>query len=136
MIMKMKAWKRAGLAALCLGAFPFCASAAPAEWAVDGDINAIALSPAGDVVYIGGFFNQIEPFTGAAVPLDPAGHPQASFSKIASDGLVNVVIPDGTGGWFVGGNFFSVGGGLEHHSLAHLLADGSVDSGWDTGTDS
>lgn len=42
------------------------------------------------------------------------------------NGLVNVAIPDGAGGWYVGGNFTRVGN-LNYPYLVHLFSDSTVD---------
>jgi hypothetical protein len=39
------------------------------------------------------------------------------------------VVPDGSGGWFIGGSFNRVGG-VERFGLAHILSDNTVSS-WD-----
>ncbi|MEI6842882.1 MAG: hypothetical protein WCK48_00005, partial [bacterium] len=38
-------------------------------------------------------------------------------------------LPDGNGGWYIGGNFNSVGG-YNIPSLAHILSNGTVDTSW------
>src|SRR5207245_1839165 len=43
---------------------------------------------------------------------------------------VRAIVSDGSGGWFVGGDFKYVGG-HPHPHLAHLRSDGSVDPTWD-----
>src|SRR6185503_15272958 len=40
----------------------------------------------------------------------------------AVEGTVNAALSDGTGGWYLGGEFESVGG-VARHNLAHLRAD-------------
>ena len=61
--------------------------------------------------------------TTSAAPIHP-------FPRV--DGTVKAVISDGSGGWYIGGTFISVGG-LGRSNLAHILAGGSV-SAWNPGT--
>ncbi len=51
------------------------------------------------------------------------GNPTASFPRVA--GVVDAVVPDGSGGWYIGGSFAAVGG-LRRSNLAHILSDGRV----------
>lgn len=48
------------------------------------------------------------------------------LARIAVDDLITAAVPDGRGGWYVGG-FFTRIGGKPRTRLAHLLPDGSVD---------
>jgi len=91
----------------------------PDLWCTDGAVSAGALS--GNLLYIGGNFAFVGPATGAGVPLDAAtGAVPSSFPKVF--GAVNAVVPDGSGGWFIGGAFSKVDG-VPRSGLAHLLAD-------------
>jgi Domain of unknown function (DUF5122) beta-propeller len=83
-----------------------------------------AIAPAGNRIYIGGGFTYVGPNTGSAVPVDGTGEPLAKYPKV--NGSVYSVIPDGSGGFYLGG-FFSTVGGVQRNNLAHVLADGSVD---------
>ncbi|MEO6463804.1 MAG: PQQ-binding-like beta-propeller repeat protein [Candidatus Eisenbacteria bacterium] len=90
----------------------------------------MTLARVGDTLYIGGFFSAVGPSTGGGVPLDLAsGVPQRPFARVA--GRVTAVVPDGSGGWFIGGHFTAVEG-VPRLNLAHILADGSV-AAWDPG---
>ena len=64
----------------------------------------------------GGVFNGS---TGAA---DDASQPLV-------DGAVKAVIPDGSGGWYIGGRFDHVGG-VASSGIAHILPDDGVDPAW------
>ncbi len=96
-------------------------------YVTDGDVNAEVLS--GSTLYIGGTFTQVGPATGGGVPIDAAGHPVASFARVA--GNVYAVAPDGQGGRYIGGDFIAVGQ-IPRKNLAHILADQTV-SPWDPG---
>lgn len=89
----------------------------------DGSVNAIAYSDT--VVYIGGNFNRVGQSTGAGVALNgTSGQPlHASWPHVV--GYVSAVIPDGVGGWYIGGNFIKVGG-LARNNLAHIRSDNTV----------
>jgi trimeric autotransporter adhesin len=98
----------------------------PSAWVTDGTVYAIA--PAGPITYIGGNFNYVGPNTGAFVSLDPAtGYATSPYARV--NGPVFAVIPDGSGGWYIGGNFTGVLG-VARNNLAHILADGSLDLNW------
>ena len=45
------------------------------------------------------------------------------------NGTVRAVVPDGAGGWYIGGEFTEVQGQSRPY-LAHLLADGRLDPTW------
>jgi trimeric autotransporter adhesin len=92
----------------------------------DGPVEAIASS--GENVYLGGSFTTIGPRTGQGVLFnsDLSARDTAIPQVSGGSGQVNVVIPDGAGGWYVGGNFTEVGG-LARSDLAHILANDTVD---------
>lgn len=99
-------------------------------WVTDGNVNATVQS--GDTLYVGGNFTYIGPNTGSGTSLSLlTGAPLANSPRV--DGLVLAVAPDGSGGWYLGGQFTKVGGVARQH-LAHLLADQSLDP-WDPSPD-
>ena len=97
----------------------------------DGPV--FALAQTSDTVYMGGKFSYVGPWTGGGVPCastawTPGGDGIfASYAKV--NGYVNVSVPDGAGGWYIGGTFDLVGD-LPCNNLAHILADGTVDTSW------
>lgn len=92
-----------------------------------GAVRALAFGDDG-TLYLGGNFTRIGPTAGGGVPLHPdTGQPVAAFPKV--NGLVCAATPDGSGGWYVGGEF-SLAGGEPRTNLAHVLADGSLDATW------
>ncbi len=94
------------------------------NWTTDGYVTAIQSD--GDTTYMGGTFNYVGPNTGFGVPLDTStGLPPAVYPEVI--GRIQVVIPDGGGGWYIGGGFFYVGGTAVNR-LAHILPDGTLDS--------
>ena len=95
-------------------------------WGNDLQGTVLAFARSGNTLYVGGTFLGVAPITGAAVPFDAVtGAPLARYPKVS--GQVWRIIPDGEGGWYLGGRFAGVGG-LPRRNLAHVLADGSVAS--------
>ncbi|MEO5619205.1 MAG: hypothetical protein ABIS67_15655, partial [Candidatus Eisenbacteria bacterium] len=91
-------------------------------WGTNGNVLAFARS--GNTLYIGGAFSQVGPNTGGGIPLGVAsGQPVTGYPPVA--GQVLAVVPDGSGGWFIGGDFTAVGDVPRSH-LAHILAGGQV----------
>jgi Tol biopolymer transport system component len=129
---------RFGVAVLVAAAVVMCASAdagpsatPSAFWVTDGVVKATALS--GSTLYLGGSFGYVGPDTGSFAALDAAsGQPSSSYPVV--DGDVRASAPDGSGGWFIGGAFTSVGG-VKRDNLAHILGDGSLDPAWDPDSD-
>jgi hypothetical protein len=92
----------------------------------NGQVTAQALR--GNTLYVGGSFSFVGSVTGAGVPVDAvSGVPEAGFPRV--NGTVMVVVADGSGGWFIGGQFTAVGGSTRSN-LAHVLPDNSV-AAWD-----
>jgi hypothetical protein len=94
------------------------------RYVVAGSVDATVR--VGGTVYIGGDFNRIADRTGSAIVV-PArgGAPERVRAEIAG-GSVRTAISDGSGGWYVGGSFTSVGG-ARRDGLAHLSPDGTPD---------
>ncbi len=91
-------------------------------WGTDGSVFTIARS--GNTLYVGGDFNAVGPNSGGGVPVDRVtGEPLPSFPRVT--GVVRTVVPDGAGGWFIGGTFVAVGG-VPRANIAHILASGRV----------
>src|SRR4051794_28138341 len=81
----------------------------------------------GNTTYVGGEFTSLAPTTASAGAVDgQSGAPQSGFPKVDS-GTVNVAASDTRGGWFVGGSFPKLNG-TQVNGLAHIMADGSLDS--------
>jgi hypothetical protein len=99
-------------------------------WGADGNVLATARS--GNTLYIGGSFSTVGPNSGGGVPVNQRdGEPLRPYPRIA--GTVYAALPDGAGGWYVGGQFEGVGD-QPRSNLAHIFADGSV-AAWDPSTD-
>ena len=84
-----------------------------------------------NTLYFGGSFigggyqtNRLAGYTGSSDVPD--------FDFPRADGAITAVLPDGAGGWYVGGNF-SVIGGMSRIHLAHILADHTIDGNFAPG---
>jgi hypothetical protein len=97
-----------------------------ATWVPDGEVKAVAIS--GSTAYIGGNFSRIAPYTGSSARFD-ASSAQLDIPWPEVNGVVNDVVSDNAGGWYLGGDFTSVGG-VPRTDLAHVLADGTLDPNW------
>jgi hypothetical protein len=91
-------------------------------WVTDGGVAAI--EDDGTRVFVGGKFSRVAPRSGSSVRIDAAtGVADSPFPMVR--GVVNAVVPDGAGGWFLGGSFDRVGDRFRNN-IAHVLADGRV----------
>jgi trimeric autotransporter adhesin len=99
-------------------------------WVTNGYVKTMARI--GNTLYIGGGFTVVGPATGAGVPIDAGtGAPVVGFPKVT--GTVYAAVPDGVGGWFIGGLFTAVGG-VPRRNLAHVGSDLHVFA-WDPSPD-
>src|SRR4051812_520708 len=73
------------------------------DWNVtNGTVNTIVQS--GNTVYLGGSFTYAGPNVPYGVALSSTtGLPNTAYAK--PDGQVSAVVPDGSGGWYIGGTF-------------------------------
>lgn len=93
----------------------------------NGDVDALAVD--GTTAYVGGFFTHLGLPRDHLAVLDPgSGEPQDGWPGV-DGGYVRASVPDGAGGWYLAGEFTSVGG-TPRDGLAHLLPDKSLDPGW------
>ena len=123
----MRLWLALAAATAAL-ALPAAAAAdavtAPVEtWVPDGEVKALAVS--GSTAYLGGNFSRIGPYTGSSALFDSAtGDVRKPWPEV--DGLVNAIASDGSGGWYLGGDFRAVAG-VPRTDLAHVLPDRTLD---------
>jgi trimeric autotransporter adhesin len=97
------------------------------NWVTDGAVCSVASD--GDTDYLGGFFSYVGPNTGYAVPFNTSsGSPAGTYPRMNNS--VTVEVPDGSGGWYLGGYFTSIDGTAVNR-LAHILADGTLDTAFD-----
>lgn len=92
-------------------------------------LNVEGITNDGTNIFFGGHFGTVGGtavggFTG--IEKSTAAY-DASFPQVI--GMVNCIISDGSGGWFIGGDFTSVGG-VTRNSLARIKADRTLDSTW------
>ena len=107
------------------------ADVADRTWVTDGRVSSVVR--AADRIYLGGSFTLVGPNTGFGVALSAAdGRIDASFPRI--NDKVRAVVADGSGGWYIGGDFQRVGAAFRP-GLAHILASGAVDPDWKPRTD-
>lgn len=81
--------------------------------------------------YVGGDFTSYQAWeTGFGAAVDPtSGEVDPSFPKVTGWPYADVVVSDGSGGWFIGGGISTVDG-TSVARVAHLNADGSLDTSW------
>jgi trimeric autotransporter adhesin len=91
----------------------------------DGPVYCTAVATNG-CTYVGGKFTSVGLNTGGGARLDPATGSLTDHSP-AVNGNVRAAVPDGGGGYYIGGDF-SLVGAVARSNIAHILADGSVDS--------
>jgi trimeric autotransporter adhesin len=102
-------------------------------WVTNGDVYAV--TQANGRIYLGGTFDQVGPSTGSGVRLDGTSGAVLGWPKV--NGPVYVAVPDGAGGWYIGGDFTNVADGVKinsRHNAANILADGTVGN-WNPNTD-
>lgn len=93
------------------------------SWMTDGSIRDAAVFRG--IVYAGGTFTYVGQKTGSLGVANSSSGALVGASP-AIEGVVWAIIPDGRGGWFVGGSFTNVGG-LPRTNLVRLKADLSID---------
>ncbi|MCW2926665.1 MAG: hypothetical protein JWM86_633, partial [Thermoleophilia bacterium] len=99
-----------------------------ASWYTNGSVNAVASSQDGTRAFIGGEFDYVGTKNGPALRVDAtSGDIVGSWPKF--NGAINAVVEDGSGGWYVGGGFTTVGGSTRS-GLAHITSIGSLDTTW------
>ncbi|MBP7777423.1 MAG: fibronectin type III domain-containing protein [Acidobacteria bacterium] len=99
------------------------------NWAFGGTVHTVAR--AGRVAFVGGRFNAVASrhnVTGGFAVVSPATS-QRALRAVRVHGNVNAIVPDGSGGWFVGGHFTFVGQD-RRPQIAHILANGRLDPAW------
>ncbi|MBK6368248.1 MAG: hypothetical protein IPH05_16620 [Flavobacteriales bacterium] len=91
-----------------------------------GSVSAMVPSTDGSVIYMAGSFNYIGPVVtyGALLDLE-LGQPTLGLPM--PNGTVECSVPDGAGGWYIGGVFSEVGGEARS-KVAHIDANGALNS--------
>jgi len=100
----------------------------PGELVFNNLVDDIVLAPDG-TRYVGGKFTGVGTATGGGVPVHfTTGKLIAGDFPQVNDRIF-AVVPDGQGGWYIGGRFTQVGS-EKCQNLAHILSDLSVDENW------
>jgi len=97
-----------------------------ATWVTNGNVNSIVAD--GSTVYLGGAFTHVGPAVPYGVALsttDTTVLPNMAYAK--PNGAVRAVASDGSGGWFIGGDFTYVGDSARNR-LARINSDGTVNA--------
>ena len=107
-----------------LAAFSTSTGARVNHTQADGPVNTLATD--GTTSYAAGLFNGFGYNTGYSAQLSTTSDvPSVSWPVI--NGAVSVTVPDGNGGWYVGGSFSQVGG-VGRDNLVHITAANGVDA--------
>ncbi len=96
-----------------------------------GPVNTIDVT--GDAVYVGGSFSMVGKFVPIAGIFHESDAEIVSIDGVIPDGAVLVSVPDGNGGWYVGGDFTTYSG-LNRSRLAQIDSTGQV-TDWNPGAD-
>ncbi|MFA7309245.1 MAG: hypothetical protein WC045_04285 [Patescibacteria group bacterium] len=94
------------------------------QWGTDGSVLVTKIDTTGNI-YFGGSFTEINRNTGSAATVD-ATTGIATGSAFRANAAVNAIIPDGDGGWYIGGGFSKVGD-ISRSKVAHILSNNTVD---------
>lgn len=82
----------------------------------------------GNYTYIGGDFTYVGTNSGNGVKATTTNSSiDSRYPKV--NGLVQICISDGSGGWYIGGGFTMVGT-TNRNRIAHINSDGSLDLTW------
>ena len=93
-----------------------------------------ALASSGHTLYMAGTFTRFGPPTGHVVVVDRAGRVDPASPRVTGD-LIDAIVPDGKGGWFIAGRFVSVGT-TRCPNVAHIRANETLDASWCPSPDS
>ncbi len=83
--------------------------------------------------YFGGDFTFVGPIGGYGAITNTTGSTVSSIPNLNNS--VYTATPDGSGGWYIGGDFTQVGK-FTRNRLAHIHSDGSVDAKWNPNSNS
>ena len=98
----------------------------------NGDVYSVYKS--GGSYFIGGSFNYVGLNTGyAALTQTNNDYPNMDFPTV--NGTISTIVPDGSGGWYIGG-YFSAVGSVAVSNLAHVKSDNTVDANFNASCNS
>ena len=105
-------------------------------YGTNGEVRATATN--GSSVFVGGNFTQVFKRTGSGYLADAiTGQPVQTLPSVTlgnNPGTINTMVADGSGGWFIAGNFDQVAG-VSRSNLAHLTATYQLDPAFVANTD-
>lgn len=91
----------------------------------DGDVYSVYKS--GGAYYLGGNFHYVGLKTGYDAFVTASNdYPDMNFPAV-TNGQVYAILPDGSGGWYVGGYFTQIAG-VNKNYIAHILSNKTVDA--------
>jgi hypothetical protein len=96
-------------------------------WQPNGTVKAMVVD--GETLYAGGSFDQVGPRTGSFAVVD-AAHASPIAAGAMMDVASDIVVADGSGGWFVATGRGPYVGANERGTVHHVLANGTGDPGW------
>jgi hypothetical protein len=102
------------------------ATADPTFAVVNGPVYAMV--HAGSRIYVGGRFTWAGAYTGGGVPVTDTDGLRRADSRVI-EGSVHAAVPDGAGGWVLGGTFYKTGGYFRNNA-ALMLPDGRFSGTW------
>ncbi|HYK47121.1 MAG TPA: hypothetical protein VEV83_18220, partial [Parafilimonas sp.] len=82
----------------------------------------------GDSIFLGGSFTRLGLKTDYLGSITEGAN-AASQTMPNANGQIRCIIPDGSGGWYVGGSFSQIGG-INKSNVAHINSSKSVDAGF------
>ena len=94
----------------------------------NGQVNSLAWNDT--MLYAGGSFTGATGFAASRLALISDTDIRPAHQFPAFGGAVYASVPDGSGGWYVGGGFFTVDGNVLRR-LAHILPDSTLDPAFD-----
>ncbi|MEN9405364.1 MAG: hypothetical protein RLY47_323 [Candidatus Parcubacteria bacterium] len=106
--------------------------------ALDAAGQVLARSSDGTTLYVGGNFLEFRTLAGEGVPFDEVTQASVAYPKVSTLGgpgaTIYASVPDGEGGWYIGGSFTNVGTTTQPR-LAHITSSGVLDSAFDPDID-
>lgn len=100
-------------------------------WVTNGTVSSVQVDVPNNRIYLGGTFSTVGPNApfGSKITLASTA-PDMAYAK--PNGRVRAVVADGSGGWYIAGDFTEVGG-VARQKIAHLNPGGVLDALWNPG---
>ncbi len=92
----------------------------------EGNVNKVYFDDENNRLFVGGNFKKIRSYTGSSAVFNINNNYELINNWPKIDDGVHVIISDGNGGWYIGGDFNSVDG-YQIKNLTHILPNGEVD---------